>query len=56
MKKNNLKTGIHDKKDNVVVLKDKKIEKVIKDETDPECHEGLNWMIDRFKDDTLTGK
>ncbi|MBN1501111.1 MAG: hypothetical protein JW982_13200 [Spirochaetes bacterium] len=42
--------------DTVINMNDKKIEKSIRNDIDPECHDGLKWLIERFKNDTLTGK
>ncbi len=46
------------KKENqkVINLNDKKIQKKIQNEVDPKCHDELNLFIEKFQNDTLTGK
>ncbi len=41
---------------NIIDLKKKRIEKTVRDDADKDCREALSELIQRFQDDTLTGK
>ncbi|MBN2435759.1 MAG: hypothetical protein JXK07_10890 [Spirochaetes bacterium] len=54
--KNGASMSENDKKTEIKDFEKKRIEKIIKKESDEDSVEALNNLVNRFKDDTLTGR